>query len=160
MPNKHTFEIPPVAAFLDRWLNGAEVIVAPFSGRSTRGTIRNDLADSGIDALVWLDGLDVVADAVLLDPPYSPRQMSEAYKNAGMPVGMTGTQNARLYSEAKFRLARLLKPGGVALTFGWNSVGFGTCLGFEIEEILLVCHGGAHNDTICVAERQIQGRLT
>lgn len=27
--------------------------------------------------------------------------------------------------------------------------------GFEILEILLVCHGGAHNDTICLAERRI-----
>lgn len=26
--------------------------------------------------------------------------------------------------------------------------------GFEQIEILLVCHGAAHNDTICVAERR------
>lgn len=26
---------------------------------------------------------------------------------------------------------------------------------YKIEEILLVCHGGAHNDTICMAERKI-----
>lgn len=25
---------------------------------------------------------------------------------------------------------------------------------FEILEILLVCHGGVHNDTICMAERK------
>jgi len=28
-------------------------------------------------------------------------------------------------------------------------------LGFEQTEIVLVCHGGNHNDTICVAERKL-----
>ena len=27
--------------------------------------------------------------------------------------------------------------------------------GFEIIEILLVCHGADHNDTICLAEKRI-----
>lgn len=85
--------------------------------------------------------------------------MSEAYKNAGLPVGITETQNARLYRECKLRLARILKPGGIALSFGWNSSGFGIRAGFTIEEIMLVCHGAAHNDTICVAERKRQGVL-
>ena len=31
--------------------------------------------------------------------------------------------------------------------------------GYTIEEILIVCHGGAHNDTICMAERKTQGNL-
>lgn len=158
MPNKATFSIPPVARFLDRWLPSDGVIVDPFSGTSERANLRNDLAVDGLDAIAFLDVLvakGVVADAVLLDPPYSPRQMSEAYKNAGLPVRMTDTQNARLYREAKGRLAKILKLGGVALTFGWNSAGFGRALGFEQREILLVAHGGAHNDTICVAEIKI-----
>jgi len=41
------------------------------------------------------------------------------------------------------------------LSFGWNSVGMGITRGYEIVEILLVCHGGAHNDTICIAEKKI-----
>lgn len=155
MPNKATFSVPPITRFVRRWLDGRETIIDPFSGESLFGTHRNDLANSGEDAIEYLDRLirdGVQADAVLLDPPYSPRQMSEAYKNAGREVGMTGTQNARLYKEAKCRLSRLLKSEGVALTFGWNSAGFGKALGFEMWEILLVAHGGAHNDTICVAE--------
>ena len=28
--------------------------------------------------------------------------------------------------------------------------------GFEIERILLVAHGGWHNDTICTVERKIK----
>ncbi len=30
----------------------------------------------------------------------------------------------------------------------------GITRGFTIEEILLVAHGGVHNDTICVVERK------
>ena len=48
----------------------------------------------------------------------------------------------------------LLVPDGIALSFGWNSAGFGLERGYEVLEILLVSHGGSHNDTICVAERK------
>ena len=40
------------------------------------------------------------------------------------------------------------------MSFGWNSSGFGNTRGYVVEEILLVAHGGAHNDTICVVERK------
>ena len=96
----------------------------------------------------------VVADSVLFDPPYSPRQMSEVYKSVGLSRGMASTQNARLYREVRDGLGALLKPGGLALSFGWNSAGFGKKRGYETLEILLVAHGGAHNDTICVVERK------
>jgi len=161
MPNKWTFQVPPIEAFVRRWLCGRDVIIDPFAGTSTFGTIRNDMADSGFDSVAWLRTLDIQADAVLLDPPYSPRQMSEAYKLAGLPIGMAGTQNARLYKACKDLLSPLLRPGGIALSFGWNSQGFGLDRGFALREILLVAHGGAHNDTICVAEEKIatQARL-
>ena len=35
-------------------------------------------------------------------------------------------------------------PGGIVLSFGWNSVGMGLNRGYELIEILLCCHGGAH----------------
>lgn len=152
MPNSKTFFIPPISEFLDKWLEGTICVIDPFSGESKRGSIRNDLGFGGEDAIRWLDDLieeDLAADAVLLDPPYSPRQMAEVYRSVGRS-GMEISQNARLYKEAKERLTLLLKPGGVALSFGWNSAGFGPK--FKMEEILLVAHGGAHNDTICVAE--------
>ena len=40
------------------------------------------------------------------------------------------------------------------ISFGWNSGGIGMKYGFEIERILLVTHGGWHNDTICTIERK------
>lgn len=49
-----------------------------------------------------------------------------------------------------------VQPGRV-LSFGWNSAGMGD--GFRHLELLLVAHGGAHNDTICLAEECIQEGL-
>ena len=109
----------------------------------------------GVDAEEFCQRLlqdGVVADAVLFDPPYSPRQISECYKSIGKAVSMRDTQNALLYSRVRKPLAMLLRPGGVALSFGWQSSGFGK--DWTTEEILLVQHGGAHNDTVCVAQRK------
>lgn len=41
------------------------------------------------------------------------------------------------------------------ISFGWNSNGIG---GDEFEKvrILLVAHGGVHNDTICTVERKTE----
>jgi hypothetical protein len=160
MPSRWTFEIPPIREFVDRWLAGCGVVVDPFCGRSTVGTLRNDIAvpvwagtnmDAGDFCLALVDR-GVVADAIIFDPPYSPRQISECYKEAGRTVTQADTRNATLYKRVRRPLAALLKPGGIALSFGWNSAGFGRA--WPTEEILLVQHGGAHNDTICVAQRK------
>lgn len=47
--------------------------------------------------------------------------------------------------------------GGVVITCAWNSGGIGAGLGFEQQEILLVAHGGWHNDTIVTVEKKIKG---
>ncbi len=71
MPSRWTFEIPPISDFLDRWLAGCAVVVDPFSGRSERGTLRNDIAFFGIDADLWCESLleewEAKADALLFD---------------------------------------------------------------------------------------------
>lgn len=155
MPNRWTFQIPCVGAFVARHLAGSGVVVDPFAGQSGYGTHRNDLSISGKDSREWLDELiasGLRADAVLFDPPYSPRQIAECYKAVGRAVTGKDTQNAVLYAEIRSRLHVLLKPGGVALSFGWNSGGFGKK--YELTEVMLVQHGGAHNDTICVAQRK------
>jgi hypothetical protein len=159
MPSPWTFSIKPINELLTRYLVGPLDIVDPFCGQSGFANHFNDLAVSGLSATEWLDSLidntgDGWADAVLLDPPYSPRQVSECYKGVGKTVGMKDTQTAVLYKESVERLDRLLKPGGIAFRFGWNSAGFGKSRGYEMLEILLVPHGGAHNDTIVTVERK------
>lgn len=160
MPNKNTFDIPPIAEFVGRYLLTAKCSVDPFARNRSEFTFTNDLdpatsAKFHVDAEVFLRQLPSEKfDLGIFDPPYSPRQISECYKSIGLAATNEDTQNARLYKRVRDALAPLLRPGGVVLSFGWNSQGMGQSRGFEIEEILLVAHGGAHNDTICLAERK------
>ena len=160
MPNADTFSVGPIREFVERWTRdvpGAPCIVDPFARNSEVGSITNDLnpetaAMFHMDAVEFCQMLTTgIADVVIFDPPYSPRQMAEVYQKVGV-TGMARSQNARLYREVRDGLDRILKPGGIALSFGWNSAGFGEKRGYERLEVLLVAHGGAHNDTICVAE--------
>lgn len=86
----------------------------------------------------------------------SPRQISECYKSIGLKVGMEETQNARLYKRVRDAMDQIILSDGIVLSFGWNSAGMGVKRGYEMIELLLVAHGGGHNDTICVAERKLQ----
>jgi len=161
MPSPQTFSIPPIEALLRRHLTPSMVIVDPFSRGSRWGTVTNDLdpsveADYHMDAVQFcLEVKSMSVDAVLFDPPYSPRQISEVYKRIGLTVGMTETQNGRLYKSVKDGLSALLSVGGVAICCGWNSSGFGINRGFELIEVMVVAHGGAHNDTIVTVERKL-----
>ena len=62
------------------------------------------------------------------------------------------TTKASFWGNHKREISRIVKIGGKVITFGWNSGGIGYKYGFEIESILLVPHGGWHNDTICTVE--------
>lgn len=59
------------------------------------------------------------------------------------------------WSNQKKEISRIVKIGGKVISFGWNSGGIGRKYGFEILKILLVPHGGSHNDTICTVEIKI-----
>jgi hypothetical protein len=48
-----------------------------------------------------------------------------------------------------------IRPGGYAISFGWNSAGFGVSNGFEIEKVMCLNHGASHNDTIIVIEKKM-----
>ncbi len=157
MPNSKTFSIKPISELIKRYANG--VIVDPFANSNTMATITNDLdiqydTDYHMDALEFLKMFeDNSVDTVLYDPPYSPRQATECYKKFGQTVDMKTTQ-ASYWSKQKEQIGRIVKPGGIVITCGWNSGGIGKKYGFEIEEILLVAHGGWHNDTIVVVDRK------
>ena len=160
MPSRDTFSIPPIANFVERWIAGRKYTIDPFARNSNYASFSNDLnpdttATHHMDArdfLAMLIQAHVRAGLVILDMPYSPRQISDCYRAMGKSVGQIDTQNASLYKEVRDAVDRLLGPGGIVLSFGWSSVGMGKGRGYNIKEILLVCHGGAHNDTICMAE--------
>lgn len=170
MPNKNTFLIKPIKQMLQEEITEG-LWLDPFANNSTIKTLldksstiylTNDLnphceADFHMDALDFFKTFkDNSIDGVLYDPPYSPRQVSECYKNVGHEVTMQTTQ-ASFWSRHKDEIARILKPNGKVICFGWNSMGCGKKRGFEMERLLLVPHGGNHNDTICTVERKITG---
>lgn len=158
MPNSKTFQIKPIRELINKYAYG--VIVDPFANDSKIGTITNDLdeqydTDYHMDALDFLKMLeDNSADTVLYDPQYSPRQVSECYTSLGKTVNMQTTQ-ASYWSKQKEQIGRIVKKDGIVITCCWNSGGIGKKYGFEIEEILLVPHGGWHNDTIVTVERKV-----
>ena len=164
MAAKDTFLIQPIRDFVKRYLRA--VSVDPFSRNSSLATYTNDInpdtrADYHLDAVEFLSLMEkngVSADVVLFDPPYSPRQISECYAAMGKDVSMIDTQNARLYSRCRRAIEKLCRPGSIVLSFGWNSCGMGKL--WRTDEILLVCHGGAHNDTICMAQTMLAEQMS
>lgn len=157
MPHKNTFDIKPIGQLVHKYCSG--VSIDPFANKNRIATHCNDL-DPQHGCKFQMDALDFVKewgegeiDTVLFDPPYSPRQVSECYKSLGKTVNMQTTQ-ASFWGNLKKEVGRVTKPGGMVITCGWNSGGIGKKYGFEIVEILLVAHGGWHNDTIITVEEK------
>lgn len=156
MPNKNTFEIKPIHDLIVDEITGG-IWIDPFANRNKLASITNDLStefdtDYHLDALDFLKMFDTDSvDGVLYDPPYSPRQVSECYNNVGYNVTWDTTK-ASFWGNHKREISRIVKIGGKVITFGWNSGGIGYKYGFEIQKVLLVPHGGWHNDTICTVE--------
>lgn len=157
MPHKNTFDIKPIGQLVHRNVFG--VSIDPFANKNRIAQHCNDLdpqhgCDYNMDALEFLKQWgDKSVDTVLFDPPYSPRQVSECYKALGQTVNMQTTQ-ASFWGNMKNEIGRIVKPEGIVITCGWNSGGIGQKHGFQIEEILMVAHGGWHNDTIVTVERK------
>lgn len=168
MPNKETFSIYPIKKFVHQYLKQSKISIDPFARNKTWATHTNDIDPTtsaqyhldAIEFLKYLNTLNIKADLLFIDPPYSPRQISEHYHEIGLPVGKETTQTGRLYKQVRDAAIPVLAEDAIVLSFGWNSVGMGKKRGFDIIEVLLVCHGGGHNDTICIAEKRVMGILT
>ena len=141
MPNHNTFLIKPIREFVQKHILNIEGdIIDPFANGSRLANITNDL-NPKFDTNYNIDAL--------FDPPYSPRQLKECYDGIGQSLHDT---KISVWSNWKIEIARVLKKGGTVLSFGWNTVGIGKTRGFELQEVLIVCHGSMHNDTSCLKE--------
>lgn len=142
MPNKKTFTIKPIKELLELHIGdykNKEHCLDPFPLEYSK------------DATDYLNEIENESyEFAVFDPPYSPRQLKECYKGLG-----EYDTKASTWSKWKDLLSRKIKKGGSVISFGWSSQGIGKSRGFEIVEILLVPHGGSHNDTICVVERKL-----
>lgn len=161
MPSPNTFTIKPIKELIVRYVDDG-VWIDPFCRESIfrhRCTYTNDInpkfaGTHNLDALAFLKAMPAEsADGILFDPPFSPRQVKEAYQGFG-PADTT----RRFYSDRKREAARVLKVGGVAIVCGWNSLGLGRKHGMELEEILMVNHGD-QNDTIVTVGRKVASKF-
>lgn len=159
MPNKNTFDIPPIKKLIYRYFDSNLFSIDPFANSNRIATETNDL-DPEMKATYCMDAHDFLkryennsVDICLYDPPYSQRQVSECYKALGETVNMETTQSS-YWANHKDEIGRIVKPQGIVICCGWNSGGIGSKYGFDMLEILLVPHGGAHNDTIVTVERK------
>ena len=166
MANKNTFSVKPVGQFVKKYLRKSKVSVDPFARDKGWATWTNDLNPKtgarfhmdSIDFLQMLTNQGVVADLVLFDPPYSPRQIKECYDGIGKKMEQLDAMRTNWMRERDL-IHEILAPKGIVLSFGWNSMGMGNGRGYDILEILMVCHGVGHNDTICMAEQKVQHQV-
>ena len=144
MPSHKTFTIKPINQLIQEEIG--EDYLDPFPYPYEQ------------DAIDYLQIIpDLSEDYCVFDPPYSQRQLKEMYKNNG--ISLEHPMNNSYWAKCRKEIARILKPGGKAISFGWNSSGIGKKYGFEISRILLVAHGSQHNDTICTVEIKREGLL-
>ena len=160
MPSHETFLIPPIASLLARYVGDGKRWADPFAGNNSKAQFTNDL-NPEMDAHQHIEAVKFAKlfkkgqlDGVLFDPPYSFRQVSEHYKIMGKKATARDTSMA-FYEKVKSAICDKIRPGGYAISFGWNSAGFGITRGFRQVEILLVPHGGTKHDTIVVVEKKI-----
>jgi len=165
MPNGATFLIPPIERLLLEEGVQSGLWADAFAGNNSPAYLKNDLdpgvqVDSHMDARKWLRGLPAAScDGVLLDPPYSISQAAELYRGVGADRLADGPHNMAYWADIKDEIARIVKPRGKAICFGWSSMGLGRERGFVMQRVLLVPHGGSKNDTIVTVETKCQMRF-
>ena len=158
MPNRWTFTIKPIRELLmeeipETLLHQESSWADPFAGNNSPAVYTNDVnintnAKDHEDALGWLKHFTTESlNGVLYDPPYSITQARMYGKNEFASM--------KYWADCKNQIARIIKPGGKAICFGWSSMGLGKGRGFSLKRVLLVPHGGSKNDTIVTVEQKL-----
>ncbi len=165
MPNKNTFSIKPIKLLIESYLKGGKWL-DPFANDSIfkDSLITNDInpeckTDYNLDALEFLKQFDDNSvDGILFDPPYSIYQIVQVYEGFG---------KIKSFSRYAHEIKRIIKPKGYCISFGWNTNGMPYEMGnktYKIKEktgfekikkeILIVAHGGCHNDTLITVDQK------
>jgi len=146
------FDNPHIRNILDRVVNfanyekkGRVLMCDPFARESftnyLQGCITNDLNPAFNtnynlefkDFAYKMKELEHRFDVVFFDPPYSLRQLKDQYDGIGKDLKLWQTHN--MWGEGKDVLAQLVKPGGVVVSLGWTTSGFGRKRGFTKKAI-------------------------
>lgn len=150
MPNSKTFKIKAIRDLILKYVRPDMTILDPYANECSIKDylqdckyISNDLdtqykTDYHLEAQDFLKLFQDNSVDLILNDPVTWKDTSSEY-----------------YTRAKKEIQRILKPNSIVITCGWNSNGIGNKYGFEKIEILLVAHGGQHNDTIVTVERKL-----
>ena len=139
VPNKQTFTVPIIKKLVKSKKRG--LVLDLFSYPFDKDVLQK-LKETKTESI----------DVLLFDPPYSTKMNKLLYHNKGDSI-----YDNLYYRKLKMEVARVLKPGGVVIKFGWNSTRMNN--NFEIEEIILISHGGQRHDTICSIQKKIIGDI-
>ena len=158
--HRYTFKAPLIKEWVENHCIEGETILNLFAGMTR---LREDLNEIRVDLDIetnphfCMDALTFVKlenehsnsakyGTVILDPPYAYRKSMEKYKGI----------IASPFRQLKDEIVTLLSIGGRVITFGYHSSGMGAGRGFELTNVLLICHGGAQHDTIAIVEKKVK----
>jgi len=147
--NRYTFKSKKLRMWVENHVEGK--VLNLFAGKTKLNCdeVRNDL-DPLMPAKYHKDALEFCKswsgpkfDTVLVDAPYSFRKSMEMY-NGKVQSPFNATKDA---------IVGILNPNGIVMTFGYQSNVMGAVRGFKQEHLLVISHGGAIHDTLCIIER-------
>jgi len=154
-PNRWTFKQPKLKEWVEAYCEGS--ILNLFAGKTKLSILLGHETRVDIDPLMpadyHMDAYDFVVktiaestkfDTIVLDPPYNIRKAREKY----------GSRWIGKLTKIKNLLPEIISTGGQIISLGYDSVGMSKSRGFKKIAICLVCHGGDHNDTICLVEEK------
>lgn len=151
-PRRYTFEQLQLKAFVENNCKG--LVLNLFAGKTKLNVkeIRVDI-DKNVFANFYMDAYEFVIkwegspfDTIILDPPYNIRKSREKYE--GRWIGTL--------TKIKNELHSIMNEESRVISLGYDSVGMSKSRGFKKVSICLICHGGDHNDTICLVEERLK----
>lgn len=152
-PKRYTFEQPKLKKWIESYCSGKVLNLFAGKVRLCVDEVRVDVSsefnpDYCMDAEAFVDMAirdGKFFNTIVLDAPFSLRKAREKY--GGAYIGS--------FTKVKNKLPLILEEGGIVISLGYDTVGMSRSRGFEKIAICVVCHGGDHNDTLCVVERKI-----
>lgn len=148
----------PAQAILEKYVGDGIGWVDPFAGMNSPAEFTNDHnpernATHHMEARDFIRQLDGRYKGILFDPPYSFTQIKQHYQILGEKPSKEFT-DMRFYEMVKSLACEKIEKDGYAISFGWNTNGFGKARGFHIVEVVCIAHGGSKNDTIITVEKK------
>ena len=147
-PKKYTFEQVKLKQYVESYCIGKVLNLFAGKVKLNVNEIRVDISneykpDYCVDAYKFITSWrNNKFDTVILDPPYNIRKSREKYYDRW--IGSL--------TKIKNYLPNIIKNGGRIISLGYDTVGMSNNRGFRKIALCVVCHGGDHNDTLCLVE--------